>query len=266
MRARRTLLTALAVVGLVGCARGASTTADPDGATGTIDADPAAPDAGTCPRDPCALVEQCGCGAAQVCDLDFTDLEAGETTCRDVLQPGDAEANCDDKTECAGGWSCFGGDEWGQCRAYCDDDLDCPTGGHCIINVTSGGEPVPGAALCTKPCIPENGALNRCPGSPQLACRLFRDDPDDVPASGDEYWLTDCVAADGDGLHGTNCASGADVCAPGYDCFDVDGGGKQCRQICDFSSGRGACLGGRTCTEAKADPPTIGLVVYGTCE
>lgn len=261
-----------AVLCVAACAKGEPVSVGPDAQVGPPAADAAPPpDADTCAGDPCALVEQCGCGGAQVCDLDDEALDTGGTLCRDVTIPGNATSNCADETECGAGFSCFGGGGFGQCRQYCDPAApDCGAGGFCIIQVVSGADPVPGAVLCTKTCDPVASSNNGCPSSPQLGCRIFFDDPDGAADSGDEYFLTDCSRAASAGLHDADCtASGDSQCAAGHACFTITGGanpGDRCRQYCELTPGPGVCAGGRTCVAVTGDQPTIDGKVYGVCQ
>jgi hypothetical protein len=269
--------TVILVLALGACARGSVSDAGRDAGGGDdddgIDAATSI-DGEVCSGDPCSLLDQCGCGAIQVCDLDAMELSTAGTECRDVTVPGGAGANCASRTECASGWSCYGGAIYGQCRRYCDGDDDCGTGGYCIIQVTDGAEPVPGVKICTKACSPTAATANGCPASPQMGCRVFRDDPDDTPGNGDEHYLTDCArAAPGTGGgHGVDCAgTGGYVCGAGYDCYTlVDGGGNpvgaQCRQICELTPGPGVCAGGRTCTALQGEQPVVDGKTYGVCQ
>ena len=264
-----------------GCATGKPAAAGDGGAGdsgGGIDAAPDV-DANTCPAAPCDLLEQCGCGVTQVCDLDGTMLASGATACRDVTAPGTDLAGCTVSSECAGGYVCLGSP--GQCRRFCDasDPAACPGGGHCLVNVTydAGGgdyQPVPGAITCTKACQPQAAANNGCPSSPQFGCRIFAGDPTPaMPQSGDEYFLTDCTSAPASGGgDGASCTYGAD-CAPGFGCvtFTPQGGGtpsSQCKQTCvwavDGQAGARACGGGRTCTEFTS-PLLLDTTEYGFC-
>jgi len=248
----------------------------PDAAT-PADAAPQA-DADTCEADPCSLLEQCGCGATQVCDLDGAALATGGTECRDVTAPGTDLASCASSTECAGGYVCLGSP--GQCRRYCDSaggEPSCDEGGHCILQVVydpGGGalEPVPGAVTCTKPCAPEKASDNGCPSDPQFGCRFFRYDPDQTPDSGDEIHVTDCAGAPAPGTAGNEaaCEFSSD-CAPGYACVTFSGGDNPrtvCKQTCVYAVGgvagpRGCAAG--TCQQYAEPRPIVGTTEYGRC-
>lgn len=258
---------------LAACARG--TAMDGDGgpvvdAAAVIDA-AAQLDADTCSAEPCSLLDQCGCGITQVCDLDRDGLASGTTECRDVTAPGTERANCEATTECAGGFGCLGVNNFMQCRRYCDGDDDCGDGGHCVIPVTyvdDGGatQPVPGAAVCSKSCTLEAATDNGCPSDPQLACRLLYEDPDGTAASGDEYFLSDCGRAGGGGDDAT-CTSHAS-CRSGFGCITFAASDKRCKQTCvynvDGAAGPRVCASG-SCRQFS-DNPMIGTTEYGYCD
>ncbi len=263
----------LLVCTLAACARGSASGGDGgpsvDGAP-RADAASAA-DADTCAAEPCSLLDQCGCGDTQVCDLDRDQLATGTTECRDVTAPGTERANCEATTECAGGFGCLGVTDFMQCRRYCDGDGDCGDGGHCVIPVTyvdDGGDtqPVPGAVACSKSCSPEAAADNGCPSDPQLACRMLYEDPDGTAASGDEYFLSDCGRASSGGDDAT-CTSHAS-CRSGFGCITFAASDKRCKQYCvynvDGAAGPRVCASG-SCRQFS-DNPMIGTTEYGYCD
>jgi hypothetical protein len=230
-------------------------------------------DADTCPGDPCSLLEQCGCGGQQVCDLDTSNLATAGTACRDVVVPGTEGANCSMDSQCAAGYSCFGAP--GQCRRYCAADADCGTDAYCLIQVVFGSPsmPVPDTTLCTKACTPDAASDNGCPSAPQFGCRIIQNDPDGVAASGDEFLVTDCGKASASGTDGVDCATAGDAaCAAGFSCFTITQGGNpvgdQCKQLCVFTvdgnPGSRLC-GTGTCTQLTGDPFLVGTTEYGAC-
>ena len=268
---------------LLTCMLAACAVADPAaGDGGPVGADGAAGDGGggaagdadTCSAEPCSLLDQCGCGDTQVCDLDRDDLPAGATECRDVTAPGTEGANCDSASECAGGFGCLGVDGFMQCRRYCDEETDCGDGGHCVIEVTytdGGGaqQPVPGAVTCTKPCSLEAASDNGCPADPQFGCRMLYENPNgSAEADGDEYYLTDCGRApDSGGGDDATCTQHAS-CRSGFGCIAFGAADKRCKQYCvytvDGAPGPRVCAAG-TCRQFS-DNPTIGGTEYGYCD
>lgn len=276
------VLATLMATGLAGCAGsvgdGDSTEDDggkeddPDGDGGGGGGDDGGGGGVTCPGEPCDLYDQCGCEAGQACDLDAEAFATGGTMCRAVTTPGQSQADCSTDDECAAGYGCFG--DPGQCRRYCEGDGDCG-GGHCMIEViydASGGgdwQSVPDAALCTKSCKPESPA-GGCPA--ERACDFYMEDPNDTPASGDEFWYTDCRPA-GDGGNAASCeADGNDSCQSGMGCFSMTYSEadirEECRQICIWTvngePGDRSC-GTGTCHEIGGDGVVIAGTEYGVC-
>ncbi len=237
-----------------------------DGGGGELDAD-------SCTAEPCSLLDQCGCGDNQVCDLDRDDLPSGATDCRDVTAPGTALANCASTTECAGGYGCLGVTDFMQCRRYCDDESDCGDGAHCVIDVTytdDGGaqQPVPGAVTCTKSCTLEAASDNGCPDDPQFGCRMLWENPNgSADPDGDEYFLTDCGRAPASGGGDDVTCTAHQSCKPGFGCLSFSDG-KRCKQYCvynvDGAAGPRVCAAG-TCRQFS-DTPTIGATEYGYCD
>jgi hypothetical protein len=255
----------------------ASSRVEPDGGGGDDDIDAPddvdaptdaqeidAIDAPVCSGTPCSILDQCGCEATPntpVCDLDFTMLTTGATKCRsrNTTVVGDETQTCTMASTCAAQHVCVGG----RCRKYCDDDDDCAgPGGLCIIDLTQGNPPmpIPGAPVtCTTDCNPTLASNPTCP--PTWACHIFFDDPNGVPDSGDERYLSDCLAA-GAGTAGAAC-TGSQQCAAGFDCVTLNPGGQQCRPVCNMATqtcptGTGTCTG-------FAPPVVIGGATYGVC-
>jgi hypothetical protein len=258
---------------------------DPDAAIiGGIDADPNAPDAdpnapdanttggdpdantGSCPTQPCDLVEQCGCPTGEACDLNGAELATGGTECRGVNAQGQEASTCSNVEDCASGYVCLGSNP-GQCRKYCATDTECTGAGSlCLIQITYGtpSMDVPGAKTCTKDCDPVD-TLNPTGCPTNMGCHIYVDDPDgslgSSGASGDERWLTDCTSAGG-GTDGADCsANGSRDCAAGYDCVNL-GGNSVCKQNCVYPGGTCA-VGG--CTRYSAPRPVVGGIEYGVC-
>lgn len=238
----------------------------PDADPNAPDADPNAPDAnpagtidantGTCPKSPCALVEQCGCTSPQVCDLDSAQFPSGGTECRDVLTPGTEDDTCASVFDCAAGYVCVGD----SCRKYCNEDTDCSgPGGICLVQLQyGGGNDIPGAVVCTVDCQPNLVTGNSCPAG--YGCHLYYYDPDGVADNGDEVNITDCdpPPASGGALN-ASCTTN-DQCNPGLDCITVNGT-PQCKYTCTLPGG--TCPSG-TC-QGFTDPAIVGGVEYGVC-
>jgi hypothetical protein len=246
---------ALALPALIACATASGDGADAgpggDGGNGMNQPDAA----GSCPKDPCDLLEQCGCGAPEVCDLaDGT----GATDCRAVAVPGMEESNCSTDEECSGGYSCFfsGTPARGQCRRYCATDTHCGPG-QCLISVGNGeGQPIPGVTVCTKSCKPEAQTGNSCPSNPQFSCGLF------TFMGG---WITDCRPA-GPGGDEADCTNAE--CAAGFMCVDILIDSMVDRTVCKRTCivGDGSqCTGQENCAEFPNNPPTVNGVQYGAC-
>jgi len=229
-------------------------------------------DASTCARSPCDILGQAGCEARParpVWALDFTMLTTGATKCRarNTTVAGDETTTCTMTTTCAPAHVCVGG----RCRRYCDDDLDCPgAGGLCIIDLTQGTPPmpIPGApATCSTDCVPTAATNVTCPAT--WACHVFLDDPTPAtPASGDERYLSDCLAppATGGGV-GATC-TGNQACAAGLDCVTLNPGGTVCRPTCACPGGNcaaGTCPASTGSCRGFNPPVVIGTATYGTC-
>lgn len=228
-------------------------------------------DAPFCSGNPCSILDQCGCEATPntpVCDLDFTMLSTGATKCRarNTSVAGDETQTCTMAATCAPLHVCVGG----RCRKYCDDDDDCAgAGGLCIIDLTQGNPPmpIPGAPVtCTTDCVPTAATNPTCP--PSWACHIFLDDPNGVPDSGDERYLTDCLAPpqSGGGV-GAACTSNQQ-CAATLDCVTLSSGGQQCRPTCVCPGGNcaaGTCPTGSGSCRGFAPPVVIATSTYGTC-
>jgi hypothetical protein len=239
----------------------------PDADPNAPDADPAAPDAmvatgadaNNCSKQPCSLAPPCGCPTNQACDLKGSEITTGGTECRAVNNAGTETSTCSAAEDCASGFVCLGSP--GQCRAWCATDNDCVgAGALCLLEVTSGGNTVPGAVTCSKNCDPlANVNPTGCP--PAYACHIYADDPDQVPNNGDERALTDCTPA-GAGGNGATCTSNSS-CQAGYDCINLTPGGLQCKQSCNYFNSP-VCAAG-TCQRFSEPRPVIGGVEYGVC-
>ncbi len=215
----------------------------------------------TCPADcdisctdpVCDLYPQCGCTTGLKCTLDG-DLDNACETAGSTPAGG----TCTAESDCAGGTLCLPRDEAatvGQCLAYCDDATQAGCTGatsYCYELVGEGSIPIPGAAICTITCLPENPSVG-CPTG--FTCAVYTH-----PSSTDSF--TDCHADVGTGSQGASCdADIGPYCAAGYGCFS-DGSVTTCYQWCTGTSG---CNVG-TCDTAAFEPPAIvGGTTYGIC-
>jgi hypothetical protein len=240
-----------------------SISVQPDADPNAPDADPNAPDAnpaggidastGTCPTSPCDLVEQCGCAAPQVCDL-ANDPIADGNACRDVLTPGTEGDLCGGVTDCAGGYVCIGPVGQRSCRKWCNDSTDCgQPRGKCLIQITAGGEDIPGAITCSSNCDPTSTAPTECPST--WGCYIYLVDPD-PNVSGDEETIADCEPS-GASIAGGTCADYGD-CEEGHLCL-----GTTCRRMCDRAAPN--CPGGQVCNQFNP-PALMGGIEYGFCQ
>jgi hypothetical protein len=230
----------------------------PDAAPGTPDANttPGTPDASTPTTcSPCQLVSQCGCAANQACDLGGANPAAGTTECRAVVTPGMDTSTCVNDSDCAAGFVCLGEAGKSACRRYCADDSVCDGGGGiCVIEVTSGTTPIPGAVVCSPSCDPFTAS--GCPSG--WGCGAFSDQE-----SGRNFsWCQ----VPGAGVNNAACTSDAQ-CAAGFTCVNT-GTATRCKKYCDKGDGNPGCTTGLTCVglvDANNAPLVVAGVTYGVC-
>lgn len=249
---------ALLVLALTACARASSGTADSNGTPddgGVVDS---APDANTCSMQPCSIVPQCGCVGTTACDIDGSDLMG--TKCRQITTPGIESNTCNGPKDCAAGYVCLGPTGQASCRKYCDDDLDCGMPrGQCVIDITSGGNPIAGIPpACSSNCEPTSTNPLECPST--FKCSLFTG-----THNGTAVKFADCSKA-GANVQAQSCKVGTQgddtLCAKGYLCTTLDGGTNyNCRRICQVAASN---CGTRTC-KTFTTPQTINGVEYGVC-
>lgn len=221
-----------------------------------VDAPEAPPDANNCATQPCDILTQCGCGAGSACDIDGTDNSG--TACRSVLTAGDVESTCIDATRCDAGFVCLfdAGSSIGTCKHYCDADADCGTPrGKCIIQITSGGQPIPDIPkACSSNCDPTDPTAAGCPSGRK--CGLFNANGTDI---------VECSVA-GAGTQGASCTTSGSpndrLCAVNFLCTTVDTT-TACRKICNRTANTG-CAAGEICI-GFTDPFSVGGVEYGVC-
>jgi hypothetical protein len=223
------------------------------------------PDPEVCAGDPCSIVEQCGCGTDQACDLDPAKFAEGGALCRTTTETGTEETLCDSATDCATGYGCIGG----ACALYCGDAEDCGEGGRCdnelvYVDGNDDVQAIPDAKVCSKSCrldlTPVDGG---CPNDPSIGCRV-KEDADGL--------YTDCelVNDSGSGKQEYDCIDDLD-CARGFGCFTHEDDGRledECLEMCvakvDGKAVANTCAGGRTCFAITG--LTIGNIDYGACD
>lgn len=221
-----------------------------------IDAPVVGPDANNCATQPCDILTQCGCPSGMACDIDGSDNMG--SACRVVFTAGTETSTCLNPTRCDRGFVCLGGGNNGLCKRYCDMDSDCGTPrGKCIIEIQSGGAPIPGIPkACSSNCDPTNTAAGGCPTN--FKCGLFTVNTTNI---------TDCSLA-GAGVQGANCKVGANgddtLCAANFLCTTINAGTNfNCRKICNRTLNTG-CVGAQTCL-AFNPVASVGGTEYGVC-
>ena len=165
---------------------------------------------------PCDPMSQCGCDAAQQCDITYL---SGESKCIDV---GDRPvgSSCDwgfGYGQCVPGATCVDG----VCRKHCKEESDCPADARCVQIGYFDNEDtfidIPQKKACYENCRPwdETSCGN------WLNCRRISD-YGEKPG-----WFT-CNSG---GTSTLTCSMQAD-CAPGWSCIGDGVGGGQCRRWC----------------------------------
>jgi hypothetical protein len=262
-RAMGRMWLALGFVAVAACASAREDAIDgPIGDDDVVDAPPgppdAAPDANMCPNQPCDILTECGCGAAQACDVDTSDLMGG--ACRAVTFPGHEIDTCTTLDDCDSGYVCIGGGGNSSCKKYCATNADCsPPRGQCVIDITDGTNPIPGVPpVCSSNCDPAGSPAGFCPTG--WKCGLFTQ-----THLGTDFNIADCTVAGGGG-QGGNCKVGAtgddSLCASNFLCTTIDAGTNfNCRRICTIGGGQ---CGGLTCLQFNP-PFTLGGTEYGVC-
>ncbi len=212
-------------------------------------------DGSTCPTTPCDLHAQCGCGAGQACDIDFSDLDG--TACRGVATAGDENDTCTAINQCAVGHVCLGDGTNSSCAEYCDADADCNAPrGQCVIQLNNASsQPIPGAVVCSSNCNPATTANPLCPTG--WTCDLFS-----ATFGGTDHDIVDCRVTGARQLDQTCSATMA--CAAGLTCTNT-GTSSICLKVCTRPAGTEcATVSGSTCTSFN---PTfvVGGSEYGVC-
>jgi hypothetical protein len=223
----------------------------------TSDAGGTGLDGGSCPTQPCDLHEQCGCGAVEACDLDFTNFDENEFSdqlaCRPIDTPGNELSTCSSASRCGAGYQCIGG----QCRRYCQNSDVCGgPGGRCVL--TRLGSERTDDGLCTKSCLPdyESDTTEGCPKDYSCYIRLIGSDDD-------RFGVTDCLPTGPVGVGG-DCSN--EGCGEGLLCVvftDAEGNqSRRCQHRCRV--GDQECPGDAEC-EGFDPPTTMEGTEYGFC-
>ncbi len=218
-------------------------------------------DANNCATQPCDILTQCGCPAAQACDIDGSDLVG--TACRTVATTAKAEGGtCANTDACLAGNVCLSG---GFCKKYCDASSDCgQPRGQCVIDIVDqAGMKLAGIpSVCSSNCDPSNVAAGgQCAAGAK--CGLFVQTQNGVPHN-----IVDCSTA-GTLVQGGNCEVGTTnvgndkLCAPDHICTTPDMLAFTCRKVCNKTVG-GGC-GALTCS-SLATPFLVGGIEYGICQ
>jgi hypothetical protein len=252
-------LALLAIAVLCACAKGSATQADSntgggkgDG-TGSGDAsvDAKSIDASNgCAVQPCSIEPQCGCTdpGHPACDLGSGSSNA----CRFATPAGVEGHTCTAPTECAAQYTCVGGGGNFSCEKYCTSNTDCiAPRGQCVIQLTDGTNPIPGAVVCSSNCDPASTTNALCPSG--WTCDLFSATYMTV-----DHSIADCRLA-GSAGNGAACSTTV-ACAAGYSC--VNTGSDVCKKICNKTMNTGCTSG--SCMSFTT-PVTIGGTEYGVC-
>jgi len=225
----------------------ASVSSLPDAGPGDPDAEPAC--------SPCELVPQCGCADGEACDLGGANPAQGSTECRPVLVPGTTTSTCTDSTSCAAGHVCLGVTAEASCKRYCTGDEHCDGGGGvCVIEVTSGGTPIPGVKVCSPDCDPFTSS--GCPSG--WACGAYSD----VQEQRNFTWCR----VPGQGGNNSICSDDGQ-CAAGFVCLNV-ASTRRCKKYCDRGDSNPGCSLFQQCVaviDASGDPLEVAGVQYGVC-
>jgi len=251
-------LALLAFAVLCACAKGSATQADssPGGGKGDGTGSDAAIDSKSidasngCAVQPCSIEPQCGCTdpGHPACDLG----SGSANECRYATTTGVEGHTCVAPTECAAQYTCVGGGGNYSCEKYCTSNTDCiGPRGQCVIQLTDGTNPIPGAVVCSSNCDPSTATNSLCPTN--WTCDLFTATYMNV-----DHAIADCRLA-GSASNNVACSSTV-ACAAGYSC--VNTGSNVCKKLCNKTANTGCSTG--ACTSFTT-PVTIGGTEYGVC-
>jgi len=254
----------VAIVVLCACAKGStSATTDSSGSgkgdgTGSgsnADAAIDSPANNGCAVQPCTIDPQCGCTDPQHPACDLGSGSANE--CRYATTTGVEGATCSAAPGCAAGYTCVGGGSWFDCEKYCGKDSECMSPrGLCVIQLTDGTNPIPGAVVCSSNCDPSTATNALCPSG--WTCDMFT-----ATYMATTHNIADCRiagTAQANGACTPNATTTAQMCIAGYSC--VNTGSNVCKKICNKTANTGCTTG--TCTSFTT-ALTIGGTEYGVC-
>lgn len=194
------------------------------------------------PSNVCGVYPQCGCGAAQTCEVDQTALD-GSSSCIGAGTKTLGQACTQTSGQCAPGLTCI----WGQCHAYCGSDgakCNVANTNYCVNLTDNNSNPIPNLLVCHNDC--ELADPNSCGGGGE-GCLYF--DTDKV----------DCYPV---GTTTANCNATTSFCPAGQLCL-TDQTNYFCLPYCRI--GGNDCVSPAVCN-ALATPPTVNGQQYGYCQ
>jgi cysteine-rich repeat protein len=168
---------------------------------------------GACVDPVCDLHPQCKCPGGQKCSLQGT-----ARVCT-IAGTGGAGHPCTADTDCDRGFDCVNAGSVSVCMQYCSGTGACAggRGALCLFDLLSGGNPIPGARICSIACEPVSST--GCPAG--QACRLGYN-------SSSGLCFTDCWG--GVGTSTGACDTTSQFCPRGWFCSSASG--NLCRKYC----------------------------------
>lgn len=216
-------------------------------------------DANNCAEQPCTILPACGCGGANTCDIDGSDLKG--TACRPVTVMGTESATCTSVTQCSAGYVCLGSSAGSSCKKYCSTNADCGSPrGQCVIHPSSGGTAISGIpAVCSSNCEPTAQTIPECPSTWKCVLATTTDNSATVN-------ISDCAPA-GAGGQGAACVTGGSaddsLCNKGFACSTTNlDTAPKCRRLCQKAAP--SCPGTTQCL-SYTPAFKINNVEYGIC-
>jgi len=216
-----------------------------DGGATATDSGPQGPACTTtAPSNKCGLLPQCGCAAAETCDVKDT---AGNVSC---VAAGTATMGraCTSTAGCEKGLTCA----FGTCHAFCSSTCSIPGTNTCYQMMQQNNAPVPNFKVCQITCDLRDA--NSCGGTNAAGAAGC------VP---DGAGATDCELV-GTAQAGQACSGTATApnCAAGLTCVQLANSSKVCKKWCRV--GTSDCGGSTTCT-GFSTKIKVGAVEYGVC-